>query len=159
MGVAFDLKEHRRKQAVKRATEWAAANPERARENKRRSAEKHRDKKRAADRKRAKTDEHRAKRRAYMAEYRAKNREKVNAYQRERNRLNRGAPLDATAKGYAGIVASDPCAYCGGIGTELEHIVPVTAGGDSSWDNLAWACRTCNASKYNKSLLHFLLTR
>ncbi len=40
-----------------------------------------------------------------------------------------------------------------------NHIIPVSAGGDSHWSNLAPVCRQCNASKNSKDLLQYLLTR
>lgn len=53
----------------------------------------------------------------------------------------------------------DPCAYCGeGAGT-VDHIVPVSDGGTSEWQNLTGACKACNSSKRDKPLLTFLLHR
>lgn len=40
------------------------------------------------------------------------------------------------------------CAYCGGDDQlELDHIQPVSQGGEDTWENLVTSCRTCNASK------------
>ena len=47
----------------------------------------------------------------------------------------------------------DSCAYCRSpaalsVATyEVDHIVPVSAGGRASLDNLAWTCPACNRSK------------
>ena len=44
--------------------------------------------------------------------------------------------------------AGDACAYCGAVDQpQWEHIIPRTANGPESIDNLVRACRTCNAAK------------
>jgi 5-methylcytosine-specific restriction endonuclease McrA len=40
-----------------------------------------------------------------------------------------------------------------------DHIDGLDAGGEQSWLNLSAACRRCNASKRERSLLMFLLHR
>lgn len=47
------------------------------------------------------------------------------------------------------------CAYClidCSNKFEVDHIYPLSRGGSHTTDNLAIACRSCNASKYNKTL-------
>lgn len=43
------------------------------------------------------------------------------------------------------------CCYCGRqfCASELtvDHLIPQCLGGDSSWDNLASACKSCNSTK------------
>ncbi len=41
------------------------------------------------------------------------------------------------------------CQYCGRQGGELtvDHILPKSRGGRSTWENLVTACRTCNLKK------------
>lgn len=51
------------------------------------------------------------------------------------------------------------CAYCGDHtpiykdrarwGT-MDHVVPESRGGPKSWNNIVWACKTCNFAKDNK---------
>jgi 5-methylcytosine-specific restriction endonuclease McrA len=65
----------------------------------------------------------------------------------------RGAALD---REYAEILYGDPCSFCGTRPVEIDHIVPVVAGGTGEWDNLAPACRSCNASKNDRPLLAFM---
>lgn len=60
---------------------------------------------------------------------------------------------------YEAIIKNDPCVYCGGPGGEVEHVVPSSRGGSAEWDNLASACRSCNASKHASSLLVYLLVK
>ncbi len=48
------------------------------------------------------------------------------------------------------------CAYCGEVvsvkeGT-IDHVIPVSKGGKTTWDNTVWCCRKCNCKKDNKSL-------
>lgn len=48
------------------------------------------------------------------------------------------------------------CAYCGGSGCEVDHIVPVSKGGRDEIQNVLPACRRCNASKGNRDLGEWL---
>lgn len=52
------------------------------------------------------------------------------------------------------------CQYCGRkepeIKLTLDHIVPISKGGDKSLSNLTVACESCNKSKRNKKLILFL---
>ena len=50
------------------------------------------------------------------------------------------------------------CPYCGKRIEEghIDHIIPISKGGTSSPDNLAWVCASCNLSKSNRSLDEFL---
>ena len=45
------------------------------------------------------------------------------------------------------------CLYCGrgNVDLELEHIIPKSRGGPSSWENLCAACRVCNSRKDNRT--------
>lgn len=49
------------------------------------------------------------------------------------------------------------CAYCGtpldlyGLSWDVEHVVPKSAGGDGSIDNLLPSCKTCNSMKNTKT--------
>jgi len=44
-----------------------------------------------------------------------------------------------------------PCVYCGEPATEIDHILPISRGGNNIKENLAPACRSCNASKFSKT--------
>jgi 5-methylcytosine-specific restriction endonuclease McrA len=39
------------------------------------------------------------------------------------------------------------CAYCGKEATQVDHVVPVSAGGSQDMDNLVAACAPCNNAK------------
>ena len=47
------------------------------------------------------------------------------------------------------------CCYCGRHGRQedmtLDHVMPVSRGGRSTWSNVALACRACNALKDNRT--------
>lgn len=46
------------------------------------------------------------------------------------------------------------CAYCGGPGSTVDHIVPQSRGGETSWMNCVVACggsKGCNAKKRNRT--------
>lgn len=76
---------------------------------------------------------------------------RINAVARQHRRRSRhqGTPNQE----WLGILRKDPCSYCNLVGGETDHIVPVASGGTSDWDNFTGACRRCNASKANRSLL------
>lgn len=44
------------------------------------------------------------------------------------------------------------CAYCSKYATTVDHIVPKSKNGESSWMNVVAACRKCNEKKGDKSL-------
>lgn len=79
--------------------------------------------------------------------------------QRNHARRSAIAPPGVCADLYAAVVAGDPCAYCGAPMQDLDHIVPLIAGGTNAWDNFTAACASCNRSKNGRPLLAFLLTR
>lgn len=43
------------------------------------------------------------------------------------------------------------CGYCGGRAETVDHVMPRSRGGGSTWKNLAAACRSCNNRKSNKT--------
>ncbi|WP_418277658.1 HNH endonuclease [Isoptericola jiangsuensis] len=45
------------------------------------------------------------------------------------------------------------CAYCGGPAQTVDHVVPRSRGGDSSWLNLVAACEPCNHRKADRTPL------
>jgi len=53
----------------------------------------------------------------------------------------------------------DPCAWCNGRGGTVDHLVPQALGGDDRWENLAGACRRCNASRGIDTLVVHLTKR
>lgn len=45
------------------------------------------------------------------------------------------------------------CAYCGGPAQTVDHVVPRSRGGDSTWLNLVAACEPCNHRKADRTPL------
>ncbi|MCL1907413.1 MAG: HNH endonuclease [Propionibacteriaceae bacterium] len=43
------------------------------------------------------------------------------------------------------------CAYCGQTGTTMDHILPKSRGGRTSWTNCVAACLECNGLKADKT--------
>lgn len=50
------------------------------------------------------------------------------------------------------------CAYCGAAGVPLQRdcVLAISRGGRYTLDNIAPACRSCNASKCNEEVTHWL---
>lgn len=44
------------------------------------------------------------------------------------------------------------CSYCGEFGNTVDHIIPKSKGGLSTWGNLTTACKDCNGKKGHLSL-------
>lgn len=43
------------------------------------------------------------------------------------------------------------CAYCGGPAQTVDHVLPRSRGGDSTWLNLVAACEPCNHRKADRT--------
>jgi 5-methylcytosine-specific restriction endonuclease McrA len=43
------------------------------------------------------------------------------------------------------------CAYCGGRGTTIDHVLPQSRGGANTWLNLVAACGPCNNRKADRT--------
>ncbi|KAJ1684290.1 hypothetical protein LUZ63_020583 [Rhynchospora breviuscula] len=43
------------------------------------------------------------------------------------------------------------CAYCGAVGNTLDHVLPLSRGGGSSWLNTVSACGPCNSRKADRT--------
>lgn len=105
-------------------------------------------------------------------DYRLKNKERIAESARERAKRNPDIPnknkraykMRKRAAGYIDRVIINfilerdygICSYCLKPGKEVDHIVPISKGGTNEINNLTTACRTCNATKSNKSLLEYL---
>lgn len=51
---------------------------------------------------------------------------------------------------------SDRCFYCGGVANTIDHVVPVSKGGLSSFSNCIPACFTCNHNKDDMEMVDYL---
>ena len=43
------------------------------------------------------------------------------------------------------------CAYCGRHATTIDHVLPRSRGGGSTWSNTVAACASCNHRKANRT--------
>lgn len=76
--------------------------------------------------------------------------EKISKVRHERRaRLRKASLFQVTIKDLKKIMQK-PCIYCGKKAEQLDHIIPLSRGGQHSVGNLAPACKPCNLSKNNK---------
>lgn len=168
-----------------RERRWRSENADRVRENGRRwrqqnrdkvlaSKARHRERKREelAAKQRARyakdPDKHRREGREYARahrdeatarhrQWRQNNREHVRRYGRISVLLHKFSRDEETQR-YIILLRHDPCSYCGAPPeSAIDHIIPVSKGGSGKWWNLTAACKRCNSSKKDRSLLRFLL--
>ena len=50
------------------------------------------------------------------------------------------------------------CAYCDAPAEHLDHVVPLSKGGDDVESNILSACASCNLTKSNKTLAEWAMT-
>jgi 5-methylcytosine-specific restriction endonuclease McrA len=131
-----------RDKVIANVKRWREENPDRRRELER-EGYKHNREKRLVQKKEARQTDG----------YRAYNRE---IQRRRRERLRNVAEGGCLEAEYSSVLFSDPCSYCGQPTQAIDHIDPISQGGDGSWENLTGACTHCNSSKGTKSLLEFL---
>ncbi len=90
-----------------------------------------------------------ARRRADVAESRL-------AYDRRRRMNERSAETVL----YMRQVRSDPCAWCMAPAQrvqDVDHIVPLLAGGEDRWENMTASCLRCNRGRKAEPLLRTLV--
>lgn len=69
-------------------------------------------------------------------------------------------PLDADYLRLLNRLQRNKCFYCGcdmGTHPSLEHLTPVSKGGDNHRWNLVYACQSCNSKKHNKTLEEYAI--
>lgn len=47
------------------------------------------------------------------------------------------------------------CVWCGGLGETVDHVIPLSRGGNSFEGNLVPACRSCNSSRANRLVIEW----
>ena len=96
------------------------------------------------------------KRQRAMADYRKANPEKLRAYANNRRTLELAAKsFLITTKDLRRLLAKD-CVYCKQKPSQhIDHIIPLSKGGDNSIGNLTGACATCNLSKGSKFVMEW----
>ena len=90
----------------------------------------------------------------WTRDWRAKNKDKVKAYDAQKRHKRRAATRNteckATAKDIHGIfkASNGSCFYCGKVAKlTLDHVIPLSKGGTHSVGNLVAACLPCNMAK------------
>ena len=70
------------------------------------------------------------------------------------NRYVRVPYRPPTSVSRAGVLRRDGrrCAYCGGRGDTIDHVVPRSRGGLHSWENCVACCGRCNTRKADRTL-------
>lgn len=143
---------------------WRAANPERVRENQRRSQKlryAERPDVRAVMVKRAAewTEANREKSRQIKSAYKKRNPDQVRLdVERRRARKAGLATYEVTPRQWLRLCRrfNGRCAYCGERSDlTQDHVVPVALGGHFSIGNLLPACGKCNSSKGDKLLVEW----
>lgn len=89
---------------------------------------------------------------------RAANREQARANGRRHARLRRLA-YDRELAAWAEILAADPCAYCGGPASGVDHIDALAVGGENTAANFTGSCFGCNREKQARPLVLYLAER
>jgi len=80
-------------------------------------------------------------------------------YARRRKRRMDSVVHDLTAAEWSALQAAwGGCAYCGATGVPLQRdcVLALSRGGRYTLDNIAPACRSCNASKCNEEVTSWL---
>jgi len=72
----------------------------------------------------------------------------LNKHSRRRNRMS--ASSFVVTRRDVFLMKQKPCLYCGAESSHIDHIVPLSRGGEHRIGNLAPACRACNLAKSNK---------
>ena len=89
------------------------------------------------------------------------NSRKVRAARRRKRRIDR-VEHDLTDDQWSALKAAwGGCAYCGDGGTALQRdcILAISRGGRYTVANVVPACRSCNASKCNEEVTHWMRRR
>lgn len=99
-----------------------------------------------------------------LRDYRQRNGDKLRVYQNNRRaRLAESKTFIFTDGDWQRLVDrfGGRCAYCNQPSTELqlEHVVPVSRGGDSGAGNYLPACPSCNRSKGARFLMEWRLSK
>jgi 5-methylcytosine-specific restriction endonuclease McrA len=142
-----DDPEYMRKLREKSA-KWRAANPEKVKESARKTKAKHAEK-----------------RRAEVREWFAANPERRAAYEQNRRALKRKATgkLSPDIKGKLFSLQMGRCACCREKfkmhELHLDHIHPLSGGGEHIDKNMQLLCQPCNQSKYAKHPVDFMRER
>ncbi len=71
-----------------------------------------------------------------------------------RKQVKKGSSSRSAKFSRRGVLVRDnfTCAYCGKYGDTIDHILPKSRGGKSTYDNCVTACTHCNHKKSDKTI-------
>lgn len=154
-----------KEKVLERSRKWAENNPEKVLAKSAAYRERHPDRTKAALQKYEQTDKAKARTAKYRESGKARaykriwRKENADAFARQ-NRLD-GARRRARRRGNGAYIISTKdlqwlmaqcCVACGGPGEHVDHIIPVSRGGQHSIGNLQMLCASCNLSKHDKTM-------
>lgn len=88
------------------------------------------------------------------------NPEKNRAKRARRRALEIGSSFSKITKKEISNLYNQACVYCGSRARiEIDHVVPLSRGGSHSIGNLVAACRYCNRSKGDKTIMEWRLSQ
>ena len=100
--------------------------------------------------------QNKAKRQQAMSDYRNENPDKLRMYANNRRALELAAKSFLITDKDLSRLLAQPCAYCKLKPSEhIDHIIPLSRGGDNSLGNLTGACASCNLSKGSKFVMEW----
>lgn len=100
----------------------------------------------------------------YIKKWQAENNHRIRVYSARRRAKDVGADGDFTADDVKQLLEKQQakCIYCGenisGRLYTIEHLTPLSRGGSNDVENIALACRSCNARKGDKLVTEFFKT-
>lgn len=144
--------EKHREEAVRRATEWRKANPEKYRAAMAKHRERHREKRREVERKRRRDNPQKYYEK-YLA-WRLNNPEKEKAKNHRARARRRGSSGSYSESDVIALLKTqkNKCLGCErqfgkSLSYEIDHVMPLFLGGSNGPDNIQLLCRRCNRSK------------
>lgn len=98
-----------------------------------------------------------AKQKQAIKNWQARNKDKIYGYIAKRRSLIGNSVFLVTQKEIEKLL-SQTCCYCQTNPSDsIEHIIPLSRGGSHGIGNLAGACKSCNSSKKDKTIMEFRL--
>lgn len=78
---------------------------------------------------------------------------------RDERKLKNGGDLTAEQFGYMKRIFYNSCTKCGKKQSYLaaDHIIPVSKGGPTTWENIQPLCRSCNSKKGDRESIDYRL--
>lgn len=130
---------------------WAAENPDRIKDYKKREYWKNRER----DLESSKVRYQLNKKAYYDRVVRYRQTPRGKAVERASKEKRRRVPYTPEAVEWMASLVDPLCTYCGKPADTIDHIVPIAKGGTGDIDNLTPACRSCNSKKHTTSLAAF----